>query len=227
MKSGWLYERKPGLVFGRRWIPRWVVIYGEPVPAVGVYEQRSDAVPPYAPLRHLDLLSDTQIRSAGDSKPRTMLGWLRRESAAQTTPSASMSELPDGETEQEHIFYISRSGNNSLKLCFATKSRQERDEWVGALRGVLLGATVPTEPTNLNPTPVITASRLEHHDNETIAVSGVVVLEGRAVARIKAGSSSNPLAPRTSSSGDSIVGDVNQSLAVINDPHEERIKAPA
>lgn len=232
LKSGWLYERKPGLVIGKRWTPRWVVIYGEPVPALGIYEQRSDATPPYAPLRHLDLTLETKVTGEGVTS-NGMLGWLRgrRDSMAEVRLeedrrkdsifSASRVRLED---RREDCVFTVTIGKGAVKLCFAARNKVERDEWIGAIKGVMITSTIESNTV----IPVVTTSRVEtntnQYDGETISCAGVVVLDGRVVARIKAGNgSSNPLTTRSSSSStDSIVGDVNQSLAVISDPHEER-----
>ncbi|PJF16988.1 hypothetical protein PSACC_03222 [Paramicrosporidium saccamoebae] len=184
LKSGWLYERKPGIVLGRRWTPRWIVIYGEPVPALGIYEQRSDATPPYAPLRHLDLQPDTQISMEEGNLGK---GWLKRRDSM----AASIAELSGAGSDKKEprVFTISRQGQAAIKLCFAAKTQTERDEWVGALRGLLISATIERETV---PPPLVTASRVEsnQHDAETISCAGVVVMEGRVVARIKAGNGS-------------------------------------
>lgn len=158
VKSGWLFERKGWWNLGRKWAPRYVVLYDEPVPALGIYEQRSDASPPYAPLRHLDLLPDTQALAAGDKRdhhqppieadeqatirssrrPSVFGGWMRRKSY-----QSLASESP--EADEQKIFYIFRASGGG-KLCFATKNAAERDEWLAAIHAVLCkGAPAGTE----------------------------------------------------------------------------------
>lgn len=235
IKSGWLYERKHGLVVARskRREPRWVVIYGQPVPALGVYEQRSDAIPPYAPLRHLDLPSDTLISCPDAPRKKSIFGFLGL--GSKDVPSSRASSIADlkiedsSSSEKACSFSIIRRGQNSTKICFLASSHSERDEWVDALRGVL-NTTMPSEPALTTPVPLApTTSRMEQYDSETISCGGVVIMDGRTVARIKAGASCNPLSLCNGSiSNDSIVGEMTESKAILSDSLVERKQsAPA
>lgn len=55
VKKGWVYQRKKHIFLPTSWSPKYLVLYTAPIPAIAVYEQRSDAMPPYAPLIHIDL----------------------------------------------------------------------------------------------------------------------------------------------------------------------------
>lgn len=249
LKSGWLYERKPGILLNGKWEPRWVVLYGEPVPAIGIYEQRSDATPPYAPLKHVDLPPETVARTAGErAQPSAavagLLGWIRRTSV---DVGASMAELKLSGGERERLFWVSckakPGGGPAFKMNFLAGSQHERDAWVGAIKGVLMGAALTAEP---DPRDEMAASPLaapagtaiaattmrlpSDPTSEAITCGGVIVLEGRAVHRIRAmasagGTASNPLISPDRDSGDSldsIVGALEDSCAVIRDSHDER-----
>lgn len=55
VRKGWVYQRKRGILFVTNWSPKYLVLYSQPIPALALYEQRSDATPPYAPIMHIDL----------------------------------------------------------------------------------------------------------------------------------------------------------------------------
>lgn len=60
VKKDWVYQRKKTLIF-KSWQPRFMVLYRAPVPAVALYEQRSDSVPPYAPVLHMEINSAVKV----------------------------------------------------------------------------------------------------------------------------------------------------------------------
>jgi hypothetical protein len=60
VKKDWVYQRKKTLIF-KSWQPRFMVLYRGPVPAVALYEQRSDSVPPYAPAIHVELSTGVSV----------------------------------------------------------------------------------------------------------------------------------------------------------------------
>lgn len=64
VKKDWVYQRKKTFVF-KSWNPRYMVLYSKPCPALALYEQRSDSVPPYAPILHLELSSNLRIEPYG------------------------------------------------------------------------------------------------------------------------------------------------------------------
>lgn len=66
VKKDWVYQRKKTFVF-KSWNPRYMVLYSRPCPALALYEQRSDSVPPYAPIFHLELTSNLRIEPYGKS----------------------------------------------------------------------------------------------------------------------------------------------------------------
>lgn len=248
LKSGWLYERRNGLVLGARWTPRYVVLYSEPVPALGVYEQRSDAAPPYAPLRHVDLLPDTQIAGGSqdgrsESRRGSLLGWLKKGSPESRLERPDQSMIPlnqgperasDEQGSVGKVFTVMRPKNG--KLCFAAKNRQECDEWVQTLCSLMEKSNVPTR-AEAGPFTPIGEQRAEHPpstpparphvaDAETISCGGILVLDGKTVARIRTmGFASGRLSgDLSSSSSDSIVGNVTSSMAILSDdPIDQRI----
>lgn len=55
VRKGWGYQRKQSILFVTNWSPKYLVLYSQPIPALALYEQRSDATPPYAPIMHIDL----------------------------------------------------------------------------------------------------------------------------------------------------------------------------
>lgn len=252
VKSGWLQEKKSGFgIIGRKWNPRYVVLYKEPVPALGIYEQRSDANPPYAPLRHLDLLPDTKIISnnqtskdpePSSSRRSSILGWIRKGSQQHHRNASQISidtlHSPIDSKDQEDLkFVISRAGKSSFQLSFMARSVEERDKWICALNDVIKRPVVEQNSINASPStftnisPATTAIQT-HYDSETLSYAGVVVLEGRVASRIRASLGRdqmlNPFSSSNDSalSSDSIVGDVSRSLAVINDPVEDCIYYP-
>lgn len=252
LKSGWLYERKPGLLLNGKWEPRWVVLYGEPVPAIGIYEQRSDATPPYAPLRHVDLPPETIVRTTGERTQAAaavtgLLGWIRRTSV---DVGASMAELKLSGGERERLFWVSckakSGGGPAFKMNLLAGSQHERDAWVGAIKGVLMGAALTadsgvggetTSPGAITATSVAATIPMARSPpdfaSEAITCGGVVVFEGRVVHRIRAltntgSTTSNPLLPPSegdsSGSLDSIVGALEDSCAILRDTHDERTR---
>jgi tetratricopeptide (TPR) repeat protein len=162
------------------------------------------------------LLPESEVKAL---EGRKWLGWLKgkekiNESAAMT---ASAMEMPSG-TGARTFVIVTRPGQH--KLTFIANSPIERDEWIGAIKGVLI-ASMATETNSPSPPPVATTSRvIEQNDAETITCAGIVVMDGRCVARIKAGASGNPFT-RQVSSIDSIVGQGDQSLALLSSPHEQ------
>lgn len=64
IKKDWVYQRKKTFVF-KSWNPRYMVLYSRPCPALALYEQRSDSVPPYAPILHLELTPNLRIEAYG------------------------------------------------------------------------------------------------------------------------------------------------------------------
>lgn len=65
LKKDWVYQRKKTFIF-KSWNPRYMVIYSKPCPALALYEQRSDSVPPYAPMLHLELTPQLRIEKWGN-----------------------------------------------------------------------------------------------------------------------------------------------------------------
>lgn len=76
VKKGWVYQRKKHLFLPTSWSPKYLVLYSAPIPALAVYEQRSDAMPPYAPLLHIDLTSGDVIVTTVNVGGSGRAGWM-------------------------------------------------------------------------------------------------------------------------------------------------------
>lgn len=240
VKSGWLYEKRIGLVIiGKKWEPRWVVIYGEPVPALGTYEQRSDAQPPYAPLKHIDLVPTTIVHGKDKKKSaaQSLLGWIKKRGVHAETDKddgqsiisgfADLSLQGTGATT-DSIFWI--SNESGIKLCFGAKSMKERNEWITAIQGIISTSVEVRKqslsaepPMNMKSVPASLSHSISYFDADAITHYGVVIMDGKTVARIKSGNyPSNPLATLSSNGSiDSIVGAMKSSEELLADPHGE------
>lgn len=157
VKKGWVYQRKKHLLLPTSWSPKYVVLYSGPVPALAVYEQRSDAMPPYAPLLHLELtgghvsVSTAHGSSNGGgfwaglsqsvaSRRASITSALSRRGSFRDLNAAAASDAESQKSKSykervldEQGFMIHREpvdGQPGLKLCFATESREERDAWM-------------------------------------------------------------------------------------------------
>lgn len=159
VKKGWVYQRKKHLFLPTSWSPKYLVLYSGPVPALAVYEQRSDAMPPYAPLMHIELtgghvsVGTAHGNTAGNgfwsavgqsvaSRKASIVSTLSRKGSFRDLNGASAYDLgQDGaktKSYKERVlddqgFTVHREaheGQGSLKLCFATESKEERDAWL-------------------------------------------------------------------------------------------------
>jgi hypothetical protein len=102
-KKGWVYEKKRHLIFSKQLVPRWMVLYSKPVPALALYEQRSDARPPYAPYMHHNITEiDLSLVDANNSGLET-----NRPSRSPSVVSIPKAKIKD--------IITSSSGNNSKK----------------------------------------------------------------------------------------------------------------
>lgn len=188
IKSGWLWERKGGaasmipMILAKAnkklWSPRWVVLYdgydGEDM-SIGVYEQKSDAQPPCAPLKHYKLPASTTQAWSGSGRRKTASqspgDWIKNKFS-----TASMASINSNNDEDSHsaltdsianlaiengpvtikekkgtIFQIQMS--SSSRLTFATGSTAERDSWLIALKTCLcnrLESPLPSVPSTLS-----------------------------------------------------------------------------
>lgn len=158
VKKGWVYQRKKHLLLPTSWSPKYVVLYSGPVPALAVYEQRSDAMPPYAPLLHLELsgghvsVTTAHGSSSGggfwaslsqgvSSRRASITSALSRRGSFRDLNAAAASDNEKSKPYKERVldeqgFMIHREpvdGQPGLKLCFATESREERDAWMAEI----------------------------------------------------------------------------------------------
>lgn len=126
LKKDWVYQRKKTFVF-KSWNPRYMVLYSKPCPALALYEQRSDSVPPYAPILHLELSANLHIETYGKSgqgshkdsitslaasrHPEDINSDSRRDSI-----TSLVSEIRSGKPKkrmEESAFVITRSGTEN------------------------------------------------------------------------------------------------------------------
>lgn len=163
VKRGWVYQRKKHLLLSTTWTPKYLVLYSAPIPALAVYEQRSDAMPPYAPLLHMEL-SEVTVAPAGSltdkkrwwnhladgigsnmvSRKASIISNLSRRGSVRSTHSSSdHSNLNRSYKERildEQGFIVTRfatAESPEIRLCFATDSREERDSWLTEITRVI------------------------------------------------------------------------------------------
>ena len=138
-KKGWVYERKRHLLFAKQMIPRWMVLYTKPLPSIALYEQRSDAKPPYTPIIHYNL---TEIQATLVDKKGAGL------ESARPSRSPSISSIADfknsrsilGEKLKDFVTpigkptaksYIQLQNNNNQKaFILGVESEREALEWI-------------------------------------------------------------------------------------------------
>ena len=117
VKKDWIYQRKKTLIF-KSWQPRFMVLYRGPVPAIALYEQRSDSVPPYAPALHVELSAACRIEAW---KPNT-------DGAALTSSKETVTAHPVESTTD----FIRRGSMTSLaaseQLRFQQRSKKQNEE---------------------------------------------------------------------------------------------------
>jgi hypothetical protein len=152
VKRGWVYQRKKHLLFSTTWTPKYLVLYSAPIPALAVYEQRSDAMPPYAPLMHLELVEVTVAPAGhtGDKKHwwnhlaegiGSNIASRKASIVSSLSRRSSVSNISHTKSYKERIlddqgFTVTRQGtehHSSIKLCFATDSKEERDSWLNEI----------------------------------------------------------------------------------------------
>ena len=126
VKKDWVYQRKKTFVF-KSWNPRYMVLYSKPCPALALYEQRSDSVPPYAPILHLELSSNLHIETYGKSGQGSRQDSIISMTASQhpedinsdsrrDSITSLVSEIRSGKSKkrmEESAFVITRSGTEN------------------------------------------------------------------------------------------------------------------
>lgn len=127
VKKDWVYQRKKTFVF-KSWNPRYMVLYSRPCPALALYEQRSDSVPPYAPVFHLELSENLRIEAYGkvsegnhqDSCSSMAASRNLDDFNSENRRSSITSLVSDGrnakskKNQEDCAFSINRSGSNNL-----------------------------------------------------------------------------------------------------------------
>ncbi len=161
VKKGWVYQRKKHLIFPTSWSPKYLVLYSGPIPALAVYEQRSDAMPPYAPLLHIEVTEPEMVQvapvsgasslttggkfwQAVGSRKASIVSTLSRKASFREVSLATVSDK-DSKSYKERMledqgFVVTRAnsaGSSSIKLVFATESREERDSWIAEISRVI------------------------------------------------------------------------------------------
>lgn len=123
VKKDWVYQRKKTFVF-KSWNPRYMVLYSRPCPALALYEQRSDSVPPYAPALHLELNSNLRIEPYGkfhqeshhDSMKSSQHADDSMDEPRRSSITSLVSEMRSGKSKknmEESALVISRSASEN------------------------------------------------------------------------------------------------------------------
>lgn len=126
IKKDWVYQRKKTFVF-KSWNPRYMVLYSKPCPALALYEQRSDSVPPYAPIMHLELTSNLRIEPYGKSSQGSQEDSMMSMAASRhpedhnsdfrrDSITSLVAEIRSGKPKkrmEESAFVITRSGSDN------------------------------------------------------------------------------------------------------------------
>lgn len=126
VKKDWVYQRKKTFFF-KSWNPRYMVLYSKPCPALALYEQRSDSVPPYAPSLHLEITSNLRIEPYGklsqESHQDSMMSMAAsrhpediNSSTRRDSITSLVSENRSGKAKkrlEETAFVITRSGSEN------------------------------------------------------------------------------------------------------------------
>lgn len=156
-RKGWVYQRKKHLLLPTSWSPKYLVLYSGPIPALAVYEQRSDAMPPYAPLLHIELTSGAVSVGTAHGGSGTG-GWLSAVSSRRASIAAGLSRrgsfrdlnsaaakdaasksYKERVLDEQGFMVMRESGPEqpSLRLCFAVESREERDAWLSDIQKII------------------------------------------------------------------------------------------
>lgn len=171
VKSGWVYLKKKFLLVSNKWTPKYLVLYKTPVPALAVYEQRSDAKPPYAPILHLDLVTITicPIDGKKPSLGQQILNNISRSGGMASRRTSTINNETSMETQQQPCtFEVIRAGSkttSSLKLCFAVSNLIERDEWIDNIQMVISDSILAKEkpiPREMEGNP---SSMIDHKES--------------------------------------------------------------
>jgi len=163
VKKGWVYQRKKHLLLPTSWSPKYLVLYSGPIPALAVYEQRSDAMPPYAPLLHIELAAGCGLvsvmsahgsssgggfwgavgQSVGSSRKASIVSGLH----SRKDSMRDVSSVAEGKAKSykervldEQGFMVMRESSPShcaLRLCFAVESGEEREAWLHEIQRVI------------------------------------------------------------------------------------------
>ena len=142
-KKGWVYEKKRHLIFSKQLVPRWMVLYSKPVPALALYEQRSDARPPYAPYMHHNITeielslvdgNNSGIETNRPSRSPSVVAISRAKikdiiASANSSNNASKKDNKDGNGGKGYMQIIQKgSGQKIISLLVDTT--KEALEWI-------------------------------------------------------------------------------------------------
>jgi hypothetical protein len=138
-KKGWVYERKRHLLISKQLIPRWMVLYSKPIPSLALYEQRSDAKPPYAPLVHYNLTEiDVVLQQGTDSSGNASVSVdkeksdkIKRSSSVIARNAAKIKEFVAPTKSSKPLLQVSSTLPGSSKLLtLAVESDREAQDWL-------------------------------------------------------------------------------------------------
>jgi hypothetical protein len=149
IKKGWSYQRKRSLFISTQWNPRWLVLYSKPLPALAVYEQKSDARLPYTPLLHLDLNSiKIEERANGGLNTAKSLVNSRCNSVSENERVSLADKLisridnvkqqlkgskkPSKQALEDHMMIVQKDSGE--KWTFGFESLEERSEWIRTIQ---------------------------------------------------------------------------------------------
>lgn len=147
-KKGWAYEKKRHLIFSKQLVPRWMVLYSKPVPALALYEQRSDARPPYAPYMHhniteIDLLlvdaNNSGLETNRPSRSPSVVSMPKAKikdiiASAGASGSASKKESKTNNGNKGYIQITQKSTGQKI-ISLLVDSAKEALEWVNKFEG--------------------------------------------------------------------------------------------
>lgn len=167
VKRGWVYQRKNHLLgLTHSWSPRYLVVYQQPIPCLALYEQRSDAQPPYRPSLHWDL-SGLNIRdeTVAPTAPLTSaLGRLKEmaKGTASAIASRRNSVAPNsnnrkGGVDEEPVSRDRQNSNGSAKTCAPPPPNNQKH--VDQLICISRPANGPHQPAQL-----LILACISHHE---------------------------------------------------------------
>lgn len=191
VNKGWAYQRRRHLLISTQWNPRWLVLYSKPIPAIAVYEQKSDARPPYTPILHLDLagikveeksngaasglsslthsrcasISEMSISNGKSGRPKWTDKLLGRLDAVKTQMKMGKADKQQPSSKQaleDHMMVLSKESGE--KWTFGFESATDRDSWIRAIQQLQgeIALSKQLEGLELNESEVADSRRASH-----------------------------------------------------------------